>query len=708
MTPRVPGWLALGLLGLCGATSLSGSRRDFRHGDHVQSDWFRIDRADEVARDCRGCHGYEEGKERDPQSVCRNCHYAGAFELEADPGFEEDLEALRSEVAVAGFRHADHLALTCYTCHAPLPGTDTIPIPRGVDTCAGCHDPSAQLDLTLLVQSQEPTAGWRERFYDTLNDAGKVPSMGPDGFDGFLHTDHLRDVDRTMPLTEFSSSSDAQNDCGACHLSMRNATARTLQENQYSLENCGRCHQGSGGEPQRFAEQSLLRPSRAALTFSHADHLTFGEQRRGEVCGGDGYERIEQKACHACHVFGADRNTYDLKEDHWKYAGCVACHDGDSWSAAGTGPRADRDWWHGKWDGCERCHEFGTSDMKDDLHVVDVLRLRPKAFLIETHAHPFITQRAGTNRDEECSQCHVAPVAELPSRLIPERTFSHATHLPPYTGEPENREKIQARCVRCHEGRVRSATSLLDIDPGPLGLTYDPAACGECHVNTKMRPVLPPIGEAERRTVLEFPHDVHVDVKMPDGTAINCLTCHVGDGPRPTYVAGDVGVITDAASCVLCHRHDARSFEFTGGADHTDVGSCRLCHVEEVPAVGTLPETLRKGISGLEITQLHPSDPSCSTCHALPTGRDRWWPKRRPSIGSTGAHRGTVDNIERSDVHDSDSDSARRGPADSDCLDCHWNGKQGGMGDPTKRREELGNRMSTKAGTPYPGKQRSF
>ena len=184
---QVPGWLALGLLALCGATSLSDSRRDFQHRDHVQSDWL-LGQTDEVARDCRGCHGYEEGKERDPQGVCRSCHYAGAFELEADPGFEEDLEALRSEVAIAGFRHADHLALTCYTCHAPLPGTDTIPIPRGVDTCAGCHDPSAQLDLTLLVQSQEPTAGWRERFYDTLNDAGKVPSMGPDGFDGFLHS----------------------------------------------------------------------------------------------------------------------------------------------------------------------------------------------------------------------------------------------------------------------------------------------------------------------------------------------------------------------------------------------------------------------------------------------------------------------------------------------------------------------------------------
>ncbi len=753
---RAPSRCCLGFAAALGLLAVASAARDddgivrrFVHqGEvddvlkgHVQTQWFTREAKQEVPRDCRGCHVFGETASVEPQDVCARCHYAGEFELAGDGS----LAALHDEVDIAGFEHFDHLRLACRECHLEpdVRGAERMVIPTSVAECERCHADDAATTLAEMEwidpQQREPAnPDWKRDFYAALNDA---QGMRPDALGPFRHADHVLEPSSALSLAAAAET------CKACHAGVYASTATFGADVEYDDASCGECHVDAPDSRQEFTSETEQRPSRAAFTFDHVDHLAYARDD-ADAAAASGYTRLEESGCHACHAYDpalpipdyAVARTAALAQPAWSYEGCIECHALEPWNAPSDLPKGHSGWADevetrpGTSMACTDCHLFGAPDMAGTRALVQVQRPRPTTFLVESQRHPFIT---GSELGEaaDCADCHFAPVPELPSRIV-EKRFNHTTHLPDLASTPL--EDVLERCADCHAANVAKAASSQDIGrvygdtrglskatspqslvspatgkappTSPYGLTYDPAACVDCHFGDEIVAKMDDVDRAPRRAVTDFPHDAHIGKWLPGGEIATCVTCHV-DVESPSYdvfddrtnMYGDVGVLLGAATCEMCHRHEGELAAITGGAGRASVSSCAECHADAVPALDPAehPTVARVvgasfGVSG---SQFHPVDQACNACH-LPGSIVR----EAPAVARVGTLGKEWDpNTSTSDIHE----RGRYPLEQSDqCLDCHWYRQIGSVeANPRKEdvRRRLGNKLETSKGLPYPG-----
>lgn len=720
----------------------------FNHGNHVPSAWTNPD-VPERQRDCRGCHNYSVEGPHDPQAVCINCHFSDEvnqyeFKLWAvDPSFLTGLSAVRSQDSL--FQHSYHLALECRECH---PAGDDIRAPYlmpksgGLALCEQCHigEKPRQEDLRFMATRRDGTpidadygAQIKGKLMRGLVEAlNGAPAMGPNAgaerhVGPFRHQDHIL-PEHSGSATSLSQLMNADKgaerarraNCAACHGPMFDAVAgmtppegsETHVSFEQTAENCGACHISDGaGTPISFRVEASTKPSLAAATFSHADHLRIGRPSGEAVkATAAGYESIHEEGCFACHEHdAAAAGSYVLSDglgSEQAFQGCQECHSTSAWAPVEHG-----DWWthedHGSWQSCTPCHDFAQPDFLANRPLVQVERRRPGVFRIETQMHPHITTAPGESIEQSCAECHRQPVAELPSR-IQEAPFRHASHLP---AEPSAED-----CLRCHGpnvslaefsgdlGRRLAQGGVLAAAPeAQVGLVYDPASCTECHLGAA--PVASSEGSEAAltpREVPEFSHGAHVGKPLANGEMMGCAECHVFDpggqmagesGAEMAAAPIEIRTVAEAMDCTLCHDHSwtppaaaaaggdtsswpARALVTGAGITPAEVQACTLCHVSGIPVDGaewTIPSAMVADLAG-NAGQFHPDDRECATCHipregliaaastSVPSG-SRVFVQRSfyvPEIAEgakPAIHRGGTRKIEDDYVS---------------CADCHW------------------------------------
>jgi hypothetical protein len=603
----------------------------FQHRKHVPEEWRTrrggVFRYEELARDCRGCHAYDTGRQHDPQSVCTRCHVATPFERSAPPGYEDTLAPLRHPENL--FRHDEHLRLACRTCHAPTENdiADPVPIRRGVAECARCHTAGAQTRIEMLAETGLAASNWAAKFTTEINDA---PRMRREDRIPFRHTDHID------PTHAKSGAAD----CASCHADVHSSDAAGLGGRVWTQAACRECHRTQIDAVQFVAEMrdsnsSGRFESHSALTFSHADHLrTSRTTPLDRICDPTTATGLKQQSCAACHVFqdtpldAATPLTYVVKSvtnggvEHARssYEGCLDCHTLHSWA---TKPGL-----HGTaWSDCTQCHMFGKDAAGRELPTKDMGRARatvvvdrPRTgliFAMPSQVHPGIT----VDRGQACEQCHRARPDKLPSRTG-EKPFNHASHLTP--------NPTAGECASCHGPKIDGARTPQDIGKSfdgaaidaahadQLDRSYDPGVCARCHPGIVVAKVE---GQhAPQRRVLNFSHAEHLHPdankrmrKAPGGDAITCLTCHRPDSNNANNL---IGILKSAEDCTLCHQHDMKElYRNTGDVDGDQVKSCVRCHASVVPPIGEPIYTTRATIVRVVGAQHHPDDPRCFTCH---------------------------------------------------------------------------------------------
>jgi len=656
----------LGVLGVAAVMAQSGSkgRRPFEHRNHVPKVWADGSQQ-ETLRDCRGCHVFEEHRTRDPQAVCNNCHIRSATnESTFTVVFAEGWETLEPHRRGNPFDHYGHRALACRECHEPegYIAQDPMPVKRGFDECVRCHGPSPGAEVSYeVVQGQDPVDPARARrgFLALLNEH---ENMRPDRLGPFLHSEHLSEVDQPATLARLLSGQGGDTLCTTCHAPIPDAGVEDLHAQRFRGDTCGECHISSVG-PLEFAETLEVGVSRAASTFSHAQHSRFGSQRDATLATAAGYERIEREGCHACHEYDEAARTFVVKATAGTHEGCLTCHAGARWEPAG----------HGDWEaqGCTACHAFDGRSLLEDRPTVPVRRRRVQSFVIEKQVHPHISGNEDPTLlfERSCSECHRGRIADLPSRLMT-RSFSHATHLPP--------SPTAEHCSDCHAGRIEGAESSamigaflagrpLDLeDPSEVnaGLSYDLGACGECHRGDPPQPLPLAFAEVEPLDVIDFSHAGHLGKTGPDGVVITCLSCHDPRNGR----ADRIGIKSAAETCVQCHDHGpGPKGEISGGVSPAEAATCARCHVGPMPVDGVV-EVQRSRIQELvgDLGQHHPEGRACSECHR--TAASAFASTEFP----TGDHvfaEGGYDEDGRRDQH---HDGFLREQQGVQCFDCHW------------------------------------
>ncbi len=659
--------------------------RPFTHAKHVPDAWLNPEQR-ERQRDCRGCHNYELEGGHDPQAVCSSCHFSNetndyTFRLSAsEDSFRTSLNALRTQGAL--FQHSKHLALECRECHEV--GGDSISAPilmpksGGLPLCLECHggEKPRQSVLRFMETWRDGTpipedysgsavVKLKRGLVDALNESPETGANrdGQRYVESFRHEDHI--------LTEFLGqgssraaladpepidSTPHRGNCGACHGPMFGAQEGLKPQNGESLfatfdsspATCGTCHIADEARtPLRFEVAAATEPSRTASTFSHSDHLNFlrpdaGIAPSARVASDAAYDVIDAEGCSACHDYdkeapGGFAFHGGLSEPQ-SFRGCQECHAPSPWA-----PDDHGEWWthedHGDWQTCAQCHVFGAEDFAKERVLAAVTRKSSLLFRVETQAHPHITLKEGESIHESCAECHRQPVTTLPSR-IQEAPFDHGSHLPENPGTED--------CVGCHGStvggaersddigtRVLSASGVLaQATPEQLGLTYDPAACSECHLGTTPIRVEAPGGpgaaeeEAETapRTVPEFSHQAHLGQTLVGGHEVSCADCHSYSGAASegdsTSPPGKVGTLASAMDCTQCHSHSdaeepGRARLTGGGVTEQEVAACTQCHREGVPALGAQTEiTLAHVVDLADMGhQHHPAGAECSECH---------------------------------------------------------------------------------------------
>lgn len=601
---------------LCGrsvAAQDKAEKSPFVHSEHVSPKWLT---SDEVDRDCRGCHRYQE--ERDPHTLtCEGCHYIKEQRtIEMAPAFE--FASLRDPASP--FLHKFHLSLDCKDCHDPRtpevwgggePGKSSrsteipgdMPIPKGAGVCMRCHNPMGSTPFPKAVE--------RDVLLRHLESLDQSPRMGPSGFRGFSHTDHMSLSDLNNPKL-----------CAGCHSSVAKADVWALWENQFTVDSCAPCHITSTA-PLQFEFSPVRHQSRAALCFPHGPHLG------AEALEAD--ENIRKNLCLACHVFDEKTSTYGVISSFDQYEGCVQCHAHQSWKVAD----------HGEVDVCRGCHTVGQGSMKVNRPTVEIERPRPTAFRIVQQVHPFVTGKKGAK--EKCAKCHVANLEKLPSR-IGEKKFTHKTHL---TRKPTAQE-----CLLCHDETVARTGSSAEITT-----TYNSARCKDCHLGTEtMEPVLPKV---KKRRVNVFPHAVHLKARGPQGETYSCLSCH-----GTSNLDADIGTKPAALDCSQCHDHDENAV-VTGGKDRTYVANCIRCHGSGVPRKDEQVFVARQVIANVVGSQHHPFERDCTDCHSRPLEEfTRVEAKHEDHFIGTQLISGNFHFIR--------TDGPNASPPWSDCFCCHW------------------------------------
>ena len=538
--------------------------------------------------------------------------------------------------------------------------------------------------------------------------------MGPNA-DGvrnvrpFRHADHIRaeELNAALSLEELRQG---KGSCATCHGTMFDAPAGFLAEGEedahplFDLDqnSCRECHIADAQRnPVVFKIEDVPEPSQVAGTFSHASHLgvSLESPTAGRTSTAEGLERIMGEGCFACHTYDeAGKSTYTLKPDMASFAGCQTCHVGTApWSP--PEPQSAATWWTprdhsaGKWEACQSCHDFTQADFKANRPVSSVRRRLSTLFRIEDQMHPHITTKPGEATAESCKDCHRRPVAKLPSR-IQQAAFRHGTHL---SGEPSAEE-----CASCHGSRVQGAPDsdsiaatilsetgvLMDLRGSGvsdeardrlLGLTYDPAACAQCHLGTEPLRSDDAEGPAAAAPVLvpEFPHAQH----LAPGSALTCIDCHSVD----MQDGGAVQTLPAASDCSSCHNHNEFALQTGQGISATEVASCKTCHVHDIPAIGVqhlVPNTRITDIAN-GTSQYHPpiGEVSCGTCH-VEWGVDL---ATTASRGRVRARRTFYAGSQRPSIHRNNTRKRER----AKCTWCHWTaafadagGSAGGTPDP--------------------------
>lgn len=674
-----------------------GEVRPFTHAKHVPDAWLNPDQR-ERQRDCRGCHDYSAGSSagssaeggHDPQAVCMSCHFSNetneyTFKISAsEDSFRTSLNALRTQGAL--FQHSKHLALECRECHEVDGDSISAPIlmPKsgGLPLCLECHggDKPRQSVLRFMgtwrdgspIPAEYPAsavAKLKLGLVDALNDSPETGANrdGQRYVEEFRHEDHI--------LTEFlgegstraalanpgpADSIRHRGNCGTCHGPMFDAEEGFPASGAQGLfasfdaspSTCGECHiSDEARTPLRFEVAAETQLSRTASTFSHSDHLNFQRpssdiETSARMASDAAYEAIEGEGCSACHSYDADApggfTFHGGLNEAQSFRGCQECHAPSPWAPVDHG-----DWWthddHGDWQTCAQCHVFGSENFADERLLANAARKGSLLFRVETQAHPHITLKEGQSIHESCAECHRQPVETLPSR-IQEAPFDHASHLPP---NPQT-----ADCTGCHGSTVGGALRSLDIGtrvltpsgvvadatPLQLGLTYDPAACSECHLASAPKwvpstdgaedPGDDPSGStsgralaAPVRAVPEFSHQAHLGRTLVGGHEVTCVDCHSYSADSNSPSTG-IGTLESAMDCTQCHGHSdgeqaGRARLTGGGVTEQEVAACAQCHRSGIPALGAQTEiTLAHVVDIADMGhQHHPSDSECSDCH---------------------------------------------------------------------------------------------
>jgi len=669
--------------------------KKFSHAQHVGQVWFNL-QADEVWRDCRGCHRFDaQNAVSAPQRECDACHLPGNLGKQYAEGWEQDLGRYATATRDA-FRHHTHDMLECRECHLPvnLVKVSDFDIVTGAGQCARCHEPSqvAKNDFAELKamrwfrmpatqDPQHPVArpftppqpAQFAQYVETLAKVFAGPTGGinnpelPVGGD-FDHYDHGGIA------------------CAECHADIPRAAAAEVGTGAIKQTNCGSCHQADAqGTAAKAAPstQKVVRPLWSLGAFSHADHYRFlqpGAARRDGVANEAAYAAIAREgagSCGTCHISDPDAiglvdRDFPFKDGKSKheYLACITCHDVPGWKTGETARAPLHDSSDGSvedgksgWGECARCHDFGAADFVATRPTVAVARQTERTFQFATHTHPDITTpgiaRSGRPELASCKDCHRARVQELPSR-IERRMFRHDTHLP---AQPTAQD-----CAQCHPAASTAADA--PLLGGSDGRTYSLQSCSQCHLGGEVKEVDLPAALPSRQ-VVAFPHGPHV------AAGASCTDCH-----EPAAGGQDYATKSKALDCSQCHDHAAGGPKAERLFDD-EVKSCAVCHHQDAagkPAALAIPA--RRGspaaandprhrceqtvFGGFADTQFHPLDRACADCHRAVLAPDVRWPGLR---------------VPRKDHLFATSTSPHAGAAAKEpeqCLRCHWKPMDGG------------------------------
>jgi Outer membrane cytochrome MtrC/MtrF-like, domains II/IV len=653
------------------------AKKPFSHTSHVPSPWVER-KTPEEARDCRGCHRFdEEHPVSSPQNQCIACHAGkGKFEMKVEPvGWQEDLRLNRQ--MKRSFLHHEHAALTCRECHMPRGSSvpTHLPIPRGGATCERCHgeavDDAAIKKFELLKGGKltvNSSGELQVQFATRLNER-LISSETPI----FRHADHLDAV-----ILEKGKESD----CTACHSKTKATKAGSAGDGRFPKAACADCHRAANERGLEFAETTQKRrPVWTLGTFGHDDHYRFvdtGEKKDGVASDG-AHKAIRGDSCRHCHDYAPVTDGKDdyrdfpfSKKNSHTYTSCLACHDQEAWRT--------KDGLHGNWSNCTKCHEInGVRMMKENRPRADVNRITHPDFAFGSHSHPYISESEGESK-QDCTKCHKRLAKKRASR-IEKRPFRHDTHL---TKTPKDSE-----CETCHS-RVRSTEGAKTLAEG--GRTYtlreanrenDPAKrkdCTKCHRGSKV--VEWPEGSKRevartKRRVVEFSHHRHLmkDVRMK-GEALRCSMCHTRDSGAPTQIT--------TVACTECHQHKAPEERLTrtGDLSSAEALSCAKCHGDRIPRTRAdivrssvtddrIYTTTHAAFGGFRGNQYHPlpTEKACGDCH-----------KKRVS---------PAEPVVPAD-HFKASWSVRihTGAKEGACYGCHWCGPKGRFDQYGKRPED--------------------
>lgn len=507
----------------------------------------------------------------------------------------------------------------CDVCHTTGQGTPE-------QKCLQCHG-----DLAA-------EGSWRHPYH---NDGKLGPVPGIDAGANFCvecHRDHQGD-DWLKPR-----SAKLVGDCAACHHDGNGAFDRDAllarapvvvaaeQQRPYSTY--------------RFPHDAHVQKEIDCRICHRVDQEVESARRRGapDDQGRADFAAVPYEVCASCHLPGAaavqmtaDEQTRFSAKDH-------------QWTVR----------WHGTDEGgkhCRACHQQGERDgavvFGPELRTTERFAFTPDQHRAErarydSGARRHEEQFAAHAGDRACSSCHLDGKVK-DDGVRPARPFWHALHvaegaLTPAAGKAGAVSiDAAAGCVSCH----RDLAGNQALQPASAGPYHWPetaearAACSECHREQKgqplaLRAVTGKVADDRRRTVADFPHDVHVG-SAAFGTsgvlADGCFACHdfAGGGDAlalvPTTKPG-------AADCTSCHR----------GHDHIGGGDCQQCHPNEVgrsnsflvaakapvgstsfgravPAPPTRAWPGRNGFSHLSRGHVGP-DLTCATCHG-DSGLDR-------------------------------------------------------------------------------------
>ena len=651
-------WSKVGVLLILGAISASAawdSSQDpdtssesqeapterFRHGgqdtnkNHVSDKWL----SGEVKRDCRGCHQWDTqpvaGATFEMEvhvgldTVCKSCHFAGLIYPDVN-GANARLDPVRTWQF--SFLHRDHGEMNCIECHAPEDSRvpEDIPIPRGAQFCAECHDESPEQGRKSLLEGYDK-AKLIQGFLDRLNASAEKRS---EQSAGFLHREHL--VAPKIPLSLPEQLRKERGSCTKCHQALFDeAPARdsipcrsakfSFERSADDAENKGSCSECHLPRPDSGVKVSMKAETSPGLslsknTFRHFDHLGF--KGRNDRSSDDAYEVVESKSCGACHDYTREKPTDDSCYSYtrlvadaqgaaYSYEGCESCH--TQWTEGAP----HKGWAERK---CVLCHDFPGLDLSKERRHVFALRARTIEFEFSKSTHPFISSYS-PEKSNKCSDCHRAPVTALPSRIIKSK-FDHSVHL-------SNDAVGNDQCETCHTpALVRNtgkdaALGSSRVHADKLARSFDPDSCSECHKGTVDFVGTPAnLGDAAEGSprnpdTVDFPHDLHVDVDW-QGDKMGCATCH----SFPETPGARVGVKEGYDSCTACHGHDEKRFEDTAGVAQAEVDHCAECHKFGFPSIDpatpypeSVPELFLTAVSG---AQNHPANRACETCHLDP------------------------------------------------------------------------------------------